>query len=118
MFGLLTISIYYRSFEKTRDNFPMSRDQAEPYLPLGLLLFAIFVRQKTRERVNADEAYGMFRVYGYFDTVTNLSKGLGNLDINHTSRTKACPGRAFVYCNRIYLEKDIYICRKEHLKVS
>jgi len=96
----------------------MSRDQAEAYLPLCLLLFGIFVRQKTRERVNVDEAYGMFRVYGYFDTVTNLSKGLESLDINHTSRTSACPGRAFVYCNRIYLERDIYILRKEHLKAS
>jgi len=71
----------------------MSRIQAEPYLPLCLLLLYIVVRHETFERDDTDEADGMFRLYGYSDTVNNLSKCLGNLDINHTSRPGAGPPR-------------------------
>jgi len=36
---------------------------------------------------------GCLCLYGYSDTVNNLSKCLGNLDINHTSRPEAGPPR-------------------------
>jgi len=94
LFGLLTISILLSILRENSRYFPDVAGPG-PYLPLCLLLFDIFVRQKTLERVNTDEADGMFRFYGYFDTVTNLSKCLGNLDINHTSRTRASPGWPF-----------------------